>query len=191
MAWYLPDEKVLFLHISKASGTSVNQWLIDNFDARKHRQKHCRIDAVQSHIKFNLHFTIVRNPYARVHSWYFYHVGLLKKQPNHVRFQKWIEPAEKGFTWWIINSNKTGSTKNSIWWTQKSFIDFGLPHIVCKLENIEEDFKKVQDYLNCYNPLPIANTSKHKHYQKDYNTKTKKIVKDYFQEDLDYFNYNF
>jgi len=192
MAWHLPKEKVLFLHISKAGGTSVANWLRSNFDARKFGPKHCRIQrALDKKINFELHFTIIRNPYSRVHSWYFYHVGLYKKFGATRLLAKWKEPSEKGFKWWLENCDKTGTTKRSIWWTQKSFIDVTVPHITCKLENIDQDFKKIQTYLYCKKDLPVSNTSEHKFYRNDYDNKTKDIVEKHFSEDFEYFNYDF
>lgn len=192
MAYYIRDKKTAFIHISKAGGTSVRDWLKDNFHAEKIAQKHCRIDRLkQKNLVFDLHFTVVRNPFARVHSWYWYHVqgGQYNKIPE--KWPHWQVAAENGFEWWLENRIKEGSTKDSIWWTQKSFIDTNLPHIVCKLENINEEFKKVQDHLGCYEILPQKNKSSHKHYREDYNPKTRKIVEEYFKEDLDYFNYDF
>lgn len=192
MAWHLPKEKVLFLHISKAGGTSVTQWLRANFDARTFGPKHCRIQrAKDKNLELNLHFTVIRNPFARVHSWYNYHVGLYQKLGPTRLLAKWKEASEKDFNWWIQNWDKEPNTKRSIWWTQKSFIDVSLPHITCKLENIQTEFIKVQKYLNCYKPLPITNSSKHKHYQLDYSLESKKIIETVFKEDLDYFNYEF
>lgn len=192
MAYYIEDKKTIFIHISKAGGTSIRNWIKDNFQAQKIAQKHCRIDRViLKKINFDLHFTTVRNPFARVHSWYWYHVqgGQYDKIPD--KWPHWKEAADRGFDWWIKNSDKTGSTKSSIWWSQKSFIDVNLPNIVCKLENITHDFKQVQDYLNCYEPLPTTNTSNHGHYRKDYNTETRKIIEAHFKDDLNFFNYDF
>ena len=192
MAWHLPNKKVLFLHISKAGGTSITRWLRDNFDARKFGPKHCRIQrAKDKGLDLNFHFTIVRNPFARVHSWYYYHVGLYDKQGATRLLTKWEEPSQKGFNWWIKNCDKTPNTKRSIWWTQKSFIDTNLPYITCKLENIQSEFVEIQKYLNCYEPLPITNTSKHSHYRNDYDDESKKIIEDFFREDLEYFDYEF
>jgi len=192
MALYINSHKTVFIHISKAGGTSVTNWLKNNFEVNKIGPKHCRLDRIISKsIDFDFHFTIVRNPFARVHSWYWYHVqgGQFDKIPD--KWPHWKEAAEKGFTKWILDSSREGNTKSSIWWTQKSFLDTNLDHEACKLENINDDFAKIQERLNCFDPLPISNTSNHAHYRKDYTSETRKIVEAHFQEDLEYFNYDF
>ena len=192
MALYIEDKKTVFVHISKAGGTSVTNWLKNNFNPNKIGPKHCRIDRIQNkNIDFDFHFTIVRNPFARVHSWYWYHVqgGQFDKIPE--KWPHWKEAAEKGFNQWILDSSREGDTKSSIWWTQKTFIDTNLDYDACRLENINEEFRRIQKRLNCFEPLPISNTSNHAHYRKDYTPGTKKIIEEHFREDLEYFNYDF
>jgi len=192
MAFYITEQKTIFIHISKAGGTSVTNWLKNNFHVSKIGPKHCRLDRlISKNIDFDFHFTIVRNPFARVHSWYWYHVqgGQFNKIPN--KWPQWKEAAEKGFNQWILNSSRIGSTKSSIWWTQKSFIDTSLDYDACRLENIDAEFKRIQNRLNCFEPIPITNTSNHSHYRKDYTPETRKIIEDHFQEDFEYFSYQF
>lgn len=192
MAYYIRNKKTVFIHISKAGGTSVRDWLKESFNAEKIAQKHCTIDTIkQKNLEFDLHFTVIRNPFARVHSWYWYHVQGLNNGRINNKQDHWKAAAENGFNWWLENNNKEANIKNSIWWTQKSFIDTKLPHIVCKLENINENFKKIQNHLNCFNTLPVKNISNHNHYRQDFTLETRKIIEEYFKEDLEYFNYDF
>jgi len=190
MAFYIKSHKTVFIHISKAGGTSIKNWILKNFEGAKVRQKHCTLNHVkkETQIDFDMHFATVRNPYARVHSWYWYHVQGLHtgNTTSH-----WAEAKEIGFNSWLRRCNKIGDVKNSIWWNQVDFIDVNLPHIVCKIENIGKDFKKIQKHLNCYESLPKSNTSSHNHYREDYEKDTREIIEKHFKNDLDYFNYDF
>jgi hypothetical protein len=192
VAIYILENKTLFIHISKAGGTSVSKWLNQNFHTNKIAQKHCRIARVlQTNIKFEKHFTIVRNPFARIHSWYYYHKQLASSDNLVDKKGLWKQSSNKTFSDWLETTCKDGTTKNSIWWTQKSFIAVDLPHIICRLENIETEFTKIQRHFNCFAPLPVTNTSSHNHYRKDYTPETRKIIETHFQEDFEYFGYDF
>jgi len=192
MAWYIPDKKILFLHVSKAGGTSVTHWLKDNLNAFTFGPKHCRVQrAIDKNLDFDLHFCTVRNPFARVHSWYYYHKGLYEKFGPTKLLAKWQEPSEKGFEWWVVNSEKKGTTKNSIWWSQKSFLNVNRPYYYCKLENINHDFYFIQKLANCFEPLPIKNKSHHLSYKDEYTEEMKNIIQNFFADDLEYFNYDF
>lgn len=193
MAYFIPEHKTMFIHISKAGGTSVKNWLLKNFIANKVRQKHCTIDLVkkETNLKFDMHFTTVRNPFSRVHSWYWYHIQGGPKKNLPKQWTHWQHAKDIGFNEWIRTNSRSGGIKNSIWWNQVDFIDITLPHITCKIEMINKEFKEIQDYLDCYDPLPVSNKSSHNHYRNDYESDTKQIIAEHFKRDLDYFNYDF
>lgn len=68
----------------------------------------------------------------------------------------------------------------------KCLIDF-----IGKIENIEEDFKKICNKINIRANLPHINKSKHKNYREYYNEETKNLINKYFAEDIKLFNYEF
>ena len=192
LATYIPKQKIIFIHISKAGGTSVTNWIHKNFNGFQTGPKHCRIDRIkQKNIDFNYHFTIIRNPFARVHSWFHYHKKLQTQNKLIDKKQRWKNSNKTTFADWVLTTSMKANVKNSIWWTQKSFIDIHLEHDACKLENINSDFQRIQRRLDCFKPLPVTNTSKHNHYRKDYTPETRKIIEEHFQEDFEYFGYDF
>ena len=81
----------------------------------------------------------------------------------------------------------------STWFTfatpQKYWIQNGVTYLL-KFETLEEDFKIIQNRLQCYEPLPIINTSKHEDYHKYYTQETWNIINKLFEEDIYMFNYN-
>ena len=64
-----------------------------------------------------------------------------------------------------------------------------------KLENIEQDFKILQDYFNSTEPLKIRDNYfidlRSIEYQSMYNTESQNIVKKIFEKDIDRFEYTF
>jgi hypothetical protein len=67
-------------------------------------------------------------------------------------------------------------------------------HEVLRHENLEEDFKKVQDKFNCHAPLEKrGNVSKGKLHYSHYYTSPRLIdlVSEYYKEDITEFGYQY
>jgi hypothetical protein len=62
---------------------------------------------------------------------------------------------------------------------------------VLKTETLSQDFIQIQDWFQCYKPLPHKNKSISVNYRDAYTAKDKKIVKKYFEKDLDLLKYTF
>jgi hypothetical protein len=61
-----------------------------------------------------------------------------------------------------------------------------------KYENLQEDYKKFQDFIKCDKPLPHDNAGTlDLDYREIYTRHTKELVTEMFAEDLEYFNYSF
>jgi hypothetical protein len=59
-------------------------------------------------------------------------------------------------------------------------------------ETLEKDFKQVQDYLNCYTPLPELSMYKETNdYKRDYTSAGIEAVYTVYKQDIDKFNYSF
>lgn len=176
MAVFLSEQKLLFIHIPKTGGTSITDWIMSNvLYAKGAKPKHAKLEVFSS-IEYEQYFTVVRNPYKRLLSWYTYHYP--------------YNASPKNFNKWLIEVDKTPSLRNAIWWTQKSYVEQGSP-IILRTENLKEDFKQIQDIANVHVELPHYNISVKVDYKEYYNDTTKQIVEDLYKEDLDFFNYNF
>lgn len=176
MAVYLSEQKMLFIHIPKTGGTSVRDWLESNvMYAKRAKPKHAKPE-IFSQLEYDQYFTVVRNPYARLLSWYTYHFTYNISKEN--------------FNDWLLNIDKTPSLKDAIWWTQKSYVALGNP-IILKTENLNEDFKQIQNIVGIHKELPYNNTSSKVNYKEFYNNTSKKFVEDFYAEDLEYFDYTF
>lgn len=60
---------------------------------------------------------------------------------------------------------------------------------VLKSENLEQEFKVIQDYFICHTPLDSA--VEIPNYRDCYNDRTRSIVAEYFKKDIERFNYEF
>jgi hypothetical protein len=153
-------EKLIFIHIPKTAGTSIKKLLLNYNKYKK--------------------FTIVRNPYDRIVSSYFF----LQKM-NIKNFFQTIE-----FNEWIKNPCKhpckllPGLTKYLLLAPQYLWIDETVN--ILKYENLN---KELNTFLNKKVNLPKINNSIHEHYLNYYNNKSLNIIYHRYKEDFKKFNY--
>ena len=210
MATIIFNPKITFIHIPKCAGNSVTAWMKKNFNAKITKKKqHATVDQViagKSHTlgpieDLGFKFCIVRNPFDYLVSFYEFRrrlciqrIDMLSKNPRLINLES------KKFN---LQGNKDALKRlNDIGfegWLHKHHIR-PMHHwakdcdLVLKLENITEDFKIIQDMLNCYEPLPHNNSGgiRHPDYRK-YYTKQQSIdfVEKNYVKDINYFNYSF
>ena len=171
-----------FIHTPKCGGNSFKVWLLQN-NIPHHDTKgsqHATIERVKEKYDGDLGITwsIVRNPWDYLVSWYTFKVMLAKDAIKHLenaphlhrevvnnrKDEKWnidiqrhnLEVLEKGFENWLFKNNR----KPQSHWSNAC-------DVVLRLENINEEFKWVQDMYNCYQPLQKENKSKDR---KDYRS---------------------
>jgi hypothetical protein len=139
----------------------------------------------------DIFFIIVRNPWHRMVSMYFYWVRIyennnmfkhflnLDKIPSFTEFIKLL-PKKKGHGWGLSTQFNLLNAKAK---------DFD---IVIKLEEIDEKFKQIQDILGAKIPLPHKNKGDYEgSYQQYYTDETRELVAGYFKYEIDTFGYTF
>jgi len=135
-------------------------------------------------------FAFVRNPWDWQVSMYHF----ILKEPTHVKrdlvqnmsgFEEYLE--------WVIatkNPYPKGATK-----LQKDILvdESGqlLVDYIGRYETFASDFAKVCQRLKIEATLPHINKTKHRDYKAYYNEATRQRVADYFQADIDLFDYEF
>ena len=174
----IDNYKTIFIHIPKTAGTSISAYF--NEQQTRLRIQPGKHDTVH-HIKqrfFNIYnsynkFTIVRNPYDRMVSWY----SFLKENSlkNVIPFDEWIKDHSK---LWHIDDPEYFAGPQYVW------IDKTVN--VLKYENLKED---LNNFFNKEIDLPIINKSKRKDYLSYYNKESLNIVYNKHKEDFKKFNY--
>jgi len=172
-----------FIHIPKTAGVSVSNWLVKHIsNARQlgHKSiymgKHADMDFLQkTHGDLGTTFVIVRNPWDRMVSGYHY---IRRTTDIKIDFASFIKKRwAKGY----------GCVRKE----QYKFINDNIDHIL-RLENLDKDFKIIQDFYNIHEPLGSPqNTSVHSHYTDYYTQELIDIVAHEYKKDVELFNYDY
>lgn len=186
-------KKIGFVHIPKTAGGSIHHWFgVNNPDVIFCTSVHTFLEDIEKeHGKVDFSFTCVRNIYDKMISFYNWqgpkhtkkHQKSLKKYGTSIYTDE-IAAYEKGIVEYIRYAK---STNNIMTISQLDYIhkvDF-----VMQMKDLENDFKIIQEYTNCYAPLE---KTKHvlNYNAQDFFTKDFKIaVKEIFADEIEYFNW--
>ena len=178
------EHKFIFIHIPKTGGTSIERFF-KNRPNRMLKHKTAQDYALENPRIWNqyLKFTVVRNPWDWMVSWYFW-----RKQNNKLSMKE------------FLLNYKMVSTEQQLRELPKemNFLTFvnidntiSIDH-VCRFENLQEDFNTVCDKIGIQQQrLPHKNKTKHKHYTEYYDDETREIVAEKYAKDIELFGYKF
>ena len=195
----IDKEKLIFIHIPKTAGTSLafyfdkntEDLIPDKYGVLKHDKIKVIKTKIQNHKEYKK-FTIVRNPYDRMVSWYFYlkneclQSGLPLEKAFPCNFIQWIkDPYGSLYAKQKLNIYKNGKDINMGYLDpQYTFLDKDV--VVLKYENLNND---LNNFFKKEIKLPIKNSTNHEYYLNYYNKYALEIVYDIYKEDFKRFNY--
>ncbi|NEQ10479.1 MAG: sulfotransferase family protein [Moorea sp. SIO4E2] len=212
------SHKFIFFHVTKAAGTSVKEALKvyatepEKFKITRPPKEvngkpnrfyeiwesslwHAKAKDAKKELPEEVYnnfykFAFVRNPW----DWQVSYYHFILKEQTHIRHElvKSMGSFEK-YLDWVINTKNPfpkGATK-----LQKEIItdDDGklIVDFIGRYETLVQDFNYVCQVLNLKTSLPHLNKTTHRDYRSYYSETTKKIVAEYFQEDIELFGYTF
>ncbi|TAM61125.1 MAG: hypothetical protein EPN49_07730 [Rhodanobacter sp.] len=189
------DKKAIFVHIPKCAGIAINEAIFGN-RAGGHTTLEEYLNIFEPRcIRNYFKFTVVRNPWDRLVSAYFFlknggigekdRAGFVREFGDGLDFRSFVKS-------WVNRSN--------IWkWhhfrpqyhymldkREKVQLDF-----VAFLENIDNDFSYITDQIGFVRTLTKSNKSKHFSYVDYYDEETMAIVAETYAEDIQMLGYNF
>jgi hypothetical protein len=172
---------LFFIHIPKTGGTFVTKNLKGINYAKKFRYPtHSTYSDCKYLCENKIIFTVVRNPYLWLESWFYFGIERNNDIKKYKSFNKFI--TNEGFL------NLNGGLR------QYEYINLKMPteHIL-KTENLNEDLKK---FLNLHNIKFNINEERIRENTKKPNNifwskEMKRIVNDYYSKDFKIFNYDF
>lgn len=183
------EHKFMFFEIKKSAITSVRRHLLkkraivykdllgkyyDIFDQYS-----------MSDVENMFKFTIIRNPFARVVSAFYYlqQLGFAEFSKN-IEFKQFVKTIfkEKGIE---INFH-FHEMIDRLALDGELLVDF-----VARLENIEEDWRFIASKINAVGKLQKKNITKHEDYRVYYDDESIEIVSNIYSRDIEYFKYSF
>lgn len=187
------EKKFVFIHIQKTAGSSIAKVLSKDGGTKIICPQHTFIKNC-SYNKDYFKFTIVRNPWDRLVSWY----NIIKLVGVRNNFYKYILNNSKNFSEFINLTDVIldGNVNKSISFNQLDYIsdDNGkiLVDYIGKFENLNEDIKIIGERIGYVNlTIPHLNKFKHKDYRTYYTDRDIELVQEMYKRDIDYFNYKF
>lgn len=186
---YLFDHKVLFYHIPKTAGGSITFWLKNynngaNALIEPLHMMPWRVGKYNLDVKWS--FCVVRNPWERWVSWWWYWKNIAKKIDYSFE-----EYTEKFFNKEFVGMESQGGQYGTC--VPQSYY-FAHVDEILRYENLEEDFKKVQTKLGNSSPLEkVANISKNKQDYRNYYTNPRLVdmINDFYREDVIQLGYKY
>jgi chondroitin 4-sulfotransferase 11 len=198
--------KFIFVHINKCAGQSVRRALPRGTRGHNTIQYYLRLLEREGRDPAEyFKFTIVRNPWDKVVSFYHYHQRrkwdifpwTVKNEPDFNTFLQRLFVENEGALAHEIFRGRSGDSthhlrlSNSLDWVSdadgKILVDF-----IGRLENLQGDFDTICDRIGIKRRvLPHVNKSSHKPYWEYYDEASREIVAARFEKDIDYFGYRF
>ena len=211
-----PTHKFIFIAIEK-TGTNSIRHCLNNFadtkpgDGINPHWPACKVRAhyfetPQSNFEDYFSFAFVRNPWARLVSWFEYFNREVNKHESgapseggiptgparHPAYAQWKTYSMMDFATWLRREHAQNSHRLSY---QRYYEDENgkpLLNFIGKTENLQEDFNIVCDKIGIpRQKLPHKNKTKHKHYSTYYDDDTRELVAEKYAKDIERFGYSF
>lgn len=210
------NKKVTFIRIPKNASTSLYNFfgptntIRDNVipsDKEIHKNffasSHCRISDSVEHLGDEIlslpTLSVVRNPYDRMVSMYFF-AQKLNDSYKDILSKVYGHTADNFLNFCRLFQKMSEDERFFSSWSQKSFIQIENETIgdVIRFENLDEDFNKFlikNDLLGFFEQhgksLKKENQTSHKMYKNYYCFESKNIVEKLWLKDIQYFKYSF
>lgn len=199
--------RCIFVHIPKCGGTSIEDviwpeprtpsdlWM--GFTSKYHNKhqtgglQHLLVKQIREEVGEKVFheyfkFTIVRNPWDKAISQFFY----MRQRPDLREYIGMKE--EDSFKVYLQLTEKKLHVQ---WEKQHKFLqdDNGkmLVDYVGRLERMQQDAANIFERIGIQAEIPHVNATRHKHYSEYYDDESKEMVGEMYKEDIEFLHYSF
>jgi len=171
------SNKIIFIHVPKTAGTSIRTWL-EPFSINSNWFWHIPLEHVKkSHPDIQDAFCVIRNPWDWYVSKYHWEISRREKFLAGDNSVKLPDENTEISTTMLRYYKSIGFKKFLLTMPQTSQEVYSNGcNIILKYENLHEDFKQIQNRLNCFIPLLHLNASTKRNYMEYYDSTTKDYV---------------
>jgi chondroitin 4-sulfotransferase 11 len=197
--FHIKKPELSYVHVPRtgmAMKKIIAEWLKPNFivdDTDDWMIDHPNLEMVRQRIPAGKTMTVVRNPWQRVYSLYrkvstegywldWNGKTLLDLKPINEWVTDYCDPdVPFEFPRWFTRFTNQVDFINY----QGQWVDF-----ICKAENLENDFLKVKEYLDCNFPLPNISGYDHWEFKKYFSDQSIRLIAKLHERDIEYFKYS-
>ena len=205
------SRKVIFVHNQKTGGVSITKALMNSGGFRRDGHTHEGASQILSRgIALGEHFSFgfVRNPWARLASWYV----MFRSNPvkNITPFWDYIRLSLGSFKRFLTRTDVViedgyvpmGITRPQCWYFKKNGVV--VVDRICRYENFQNEIAEIENILNDRGvqgtdqgqqrvrlQVPWLNKFKNYDYRELYDDESRKLVASWYEEDIDAFGYTF
>lgn len=177
-----------FIHINKTGGSSIENALKIPFEHKTAQEKIDEVGLERWSRRFT--FAIVRNPWDKVVSHYFYRVktGQTGLWNSDVTFGEWVERAYGEKVPAYRDNEKMFMPQTS--WVRSDDGELLVDYIGF-FEDLEDSFSEAMRRVGLKVSLPHLKSTTRRDYRDYYDERSREIVAQCFAEDIEKFNYRF
>jgi len=188
--WPILDKKrkFLFMPIAKSATRAISRLLLKDriihFKSGIDKHKEAFNSYSDEELEVLFSFAIVRNPWDRLVSFFFY---MLKEKPEIL--------GTKDFKTFVMGKlAEEGTRQDEHLYTQHSRLYYKgepLVEFFGRFESIKKDWAFIARKIGAPAVLPVYGASRHKNFQSYYDQDTIAVVNDLYRDDIEAFGYSF
>lgn len=197
------ERKLLFIHIPKTGGNSVNRVFGVSWEDHKDLERYAH-EVSRPVVDEYFKFAIVRNPWDRLFSDYNYqcrksrgeHLHLYGANGKKRKFEDWVKAVfDEPFAYEASVWGGSVSPGIHRWSPQVDWMSLDgevQVNFVAQLERIDEDFPRLCEAVSIPpQKLPKRNSRFHFNYRRYYTDRLAEVVGNYYRKDIEAFGYTF